>query len=947
LTDSNVSITSKQGAPNTASFPTGTVTLLFTDIEGSAAHWEERRATMSDALRRHEELIRRAIEEQGGYVFKTVGDAFCAAFWRATDGVAAAVEAQRTLVADNSRSSGGLRVRMALHSGTTEERDGDYFGPTVNRVARLLAVVQGGQVVVSGATAQLLRGNMPEGIELRDLGEHRLKDLVEPERVWQLLAFGIPDSFQPLSSLVALPNNLPRQLTVLIGRDECVAEVERLVEEHPLVTLVGTGGIGKTRVALQAGADLLDGSGDGVWFVDLGVVSDPSLTAGAIATTLGVREQQDRPVLQTLLHYLKRKRLLLILDNCEHVIDEIARIADSILHGCPDVRLLATSRELLRIYGERVYRVPSLAVPREEQARVPEAAIDYGAIALFVERAVASDARFRLTAENAPVVADICRRLDGIALAIELAAARVKALAPSQLAQKLEERFRTLTGGSRTALPRQQTMRALIDWSHDLLSGKEQRLFRRLAIFAGGWTLETVTAVCVDAEATSEDAIEGWEVLDILTSLVDKSLVQAELFGSETRYRLLESTRSYAHGQLVKHGEFEAIAHAHAAAFVAYAEQLEAVRDEMPDRAWLELAEPDLSNWRVALQWTLGWRADVELGLRLAGSLGSVWRAFAVPEGWRWTHTALGLVDRSTPPAVVADLKRVDAFLNAALLRFEAARQSAEQALRTYRQTGDEKGIATARYLVGRALVALGRSAEAESTLQQALKALRKLKCHRLTGVTLGTLATAREHANDFASARAMYGEALAVFKEVHDDRDAAVVATHLSWIEFNEGNLEAAISMLDEALSTFRHLNDRPNLVDGHTSMAEYAIVLERYDEGREHASAAVSLAAREQLDTHRAVALQHLVAAAVLHSAAQGNRAPAMFSRAAQLLGYVDACFARHGFRRNRGEQQLYDKTMRALATAIGTQDVAKHAAEGAGWSEERAVNEGSALV
>lgn len=944
--DSEVRATNTQAAAGVSPFPTGTVTLLFTDIEGSTQHWEERRLAMPDALRCHDELIRAAINAHNGYVFKTVGDAFCAAFWRASDGVSAAIDAQRALAIDHSNAIGGLRVRMALHSGATDERDGDYFGPAVNRVARLLAVVHGGQAVVSGATAQLLRGVMPEGTELRDLGEHRLKDLVEPERVWQLLAPGLPEKFQPLSSLVSLPNNLPRQLTALIGRDQVVSDVEALVTAHPLVTLVGTGGVGKTRVALQAGADLLDGSGDGVWFVDLAPLSDPTLAPNAIAAALGVREQPERPVLETLLHYLKRKRLLLILDNCEHLIDEVARIADPILRGCPDVRLLATSREPLRIHGEHVYRVPSLMVPPERDSLTADDVVQYGAVALFVQRAAASDVRFRLTDDCAPDVTEICRRLDGIALAIELAAARVKVLAPRQLAQKLAERFRVLAGGSRTALPRQQTMRALIDWSYDLLTSQEQRLFRRLAIFAGGWTLDSVSAVCADKEPTFHDAIESWEVLDHLSSLVDKSLVQAELFGSETRYRLLESTREYAHGQLVEHGDYEAIARAHAAALLARAEELQEMREETPDRAWLELAASELSNWRVALQWTLGWRGDVRLGQRLAASLGAVWRAFAVTEGWRWTRAALEMVDDATPPVIFADLKRVEAFLNTALLRFEAARESAQEALLTYREIGDEKEIATAQYLGGRALVALGRIGEAEPMLHEALKTLRRLGCSRLTGVTLGTLAMAREHAGDYPPARSMYAEALATFKAVNDDRDAAVVATHLSWIEFSEGNLEAAVRILGEALSTFRHLNDVPNLVDGHTSMAEYAIVLERYDEGRENARQAVMLAAREQLETHRAVALQHLAAAAALRPANDGEGGLVGLSRAAQLLGYIDACFARLGFRRNPGEQQLYEQVMRALSKIIGDSEVERLAAEGATWSEEHAVAEGLAL-
>ncbi|MGB8907433.1 MAG: adenylate/guanylate cyclase domain-containing protein, partial [Candidatus Cybelea sp.] len=358
--------------------PSGTVTLLFTDIEGSTQHWEAQRAAMPEALRRHDELLRTAIEAHGGHVFKTVGDQFCAAFARASDAIAAATDAQRSLIAKDWSAVGGLAVRMALHSGATDERDGDYFGSPVNRVARLLATAHGGQVVVSGATAYLLRGVMPGQTDLRDLGEHQLKDLVEREQIWQLIGPGLPETFPPLRSLGSLPNNLPRQVTPLIGRNGVLAEIEPLVLEQPLVTLVGTGGIGKTRLALQAGADLLDSSPDGAWFVELASLNDAALIVNTIAATFGLRGQANRSMLDVLVQYLRPRRLLLILDNCEHLIDEVAKIADAILNAAPEVRILATSREPLRIAAEHIYRVPSLAVPSGDSL-TSEEALNYGA----------------------------------------------------------------------------------------------------------------------------------------------------------------------------------------------------------------------------------------------------------------------------------------------------------------------------------------------------------------------------------------------------------------------------------------------------------------------------------------------------------------------------------------------------------------------------------------
>jgi predicted ATPase len=541
---------------------------------------------MAEASRQSLGMLRKAVESHRGYVFKTVGDACCASFWVALDAAGAAVAAQRAVAAQEWKLADALRVRIALHSGSTDERDGDYFGPAVNRVARLLAVAHGGQVVVSGSTASLLRGLMAQECELLDLGEHRLKDLAEPERVWQLCAPGLCETFPALRSLGSMPNNLPRQFTPLIGRDDVVETVEALVRKSPLVTLVGTGGVGKTRVALQVAADLLDAFADGAWFVELAPVRDAAHVAGTIASALGLAQQADHPVAETLLRYVKKKRLLLVLDNCEHVIDEAARVAASILAESKDVRMLATSREPLRVTGELVYRLPSL-----------DAA---DALALFVARAALSNREFVLIDSDAPIVAEICARLDGIPFAIELAAARLRILSPSELARRLDERFRILSGGSRNALPRHQTMHALIDWSFDLLTPKEQRVFRRLAIFAGGWTFSQVAPVCLDRDVP-EDAVEEWELLDIVAGLVDKSLIVARLDDSvEQRYEFLESMRAYAREKLESAGERQQIAQRHAELMAGIA------RDATSDwTASGTTLKADLENLRAAISWCL------------------------------------------------------------------------------------------------------------------------------------------------------------------------------------------------------------------------------------------------------------------------------------------------------------------------------------------------------
>ncbi len=925
--------------------PTGTVTLLFTDIEGSTQRWEEHRDAMAQALRRHDDLLRAAIEKHGGHVFKTFGDAFCAAFWRAPDAAAAAIDAQRAFAVEDWCAIGGMQVRMALHSGTTDEREGDYFGPAVNRVARLLAAAHGGQVVFSGATALLLRGLMPEHTELCDLGEHRLRDLAEPEHVWQLVAPGLAQTFPALRSLESMPNNLPRHLTPLIGRDDVLAEIEPVIHEHALVTLVGTGGVGKTRVALQAGADLLDRSGDGVWFVELAPTNDASLVASTIASTLGLREQPERPILETLLRYLKHKRLLLILDNCEHVIEEVAKIADTILRGSPDVRLLATSREPLRIGGEYVYRMPSLAFPLQSDPLALEDALSYGAVALFAQRAAASNSSFKLTDESAPIVAEICRRLDGIALAIELAAARIKVLAPRELAQKLDERFRVLIGGSRTALPRQQTMRALIDWSHDLLSPKEQKLFRRLAIFVGGWTLDTAEAVCADNEA-GEKAFESWEVLDVLSSLVDKSLAHAEQMGNGMRYRLLESTRQYGRERLAEAGEEAAVAQAHAVAFLALGEELYAVFETTPEPVWLARAEPEMENFRAALTWAFGAHGDVRLGQRLAAALRPAWTRFAAAEGQRRIQAARNLLATEMPAVVEAGLDLAEAAIATALAQRKTARERAERALSLYLKLHDPLRVAQARHLLGRAFVDLGKVEAGETMLNLALKEARALGVRSVIGDVLQSLALSRSHVGDVAGARPLFAEALALLRSVGADRVCSHIAGNLAEAEFHEGNAVEALQLENEALATYRTFNHKLGAAISLCNVAAYLIALERYEEARISGQDGLAAARDAQWEAGVAWGLQHLAATAALRPGDDAEHARGDRLRAARLLGYVDARLDAIEALRQYTEEQEHDKMLSALRAALGDDELAKLKAEGASWTEDRAFADALAI-
>ncbi len=909
-----------------APLPSGTITLLFTDIEGSTQHWEQQRTAMPQALRRHDELLRTAIEAYGGYVFKTVGDEFCAAFARPSDALAAAAEAQRSLSREDWSAVGGLAVRMALHSGMTDERDGDYFGSPVNRVARLLATAHGGQVVASNATAQLLRGLMPEQTELVDLGSHRLKDLVEREQIWQLVAPGLPEAFPPLRSLDALPNNLPRQVTPLIGRDEVLAEIEPLVLEHPLVTLVGTGGIGKTRVALQAGADLLDGSADGVWFIELAQLNDAALIVNTIVATFGLHEQANRSLLDVLLQYLRPRNLLLILDNCEHLIEEVAKIADAMLRAAPQVRILATSREPLRIAAEYVCRVPSLTVPSSSDSLPAEDALRYGAVALFAERARVSDGKFTLTDETAPIVADICRRLDGIALAIELAAARVRMLPPRQLAQKLDERFRVLTGGSRTALPRQQTMRALIDWSHELLSESEQRLFRRLAIFAGGWTLDAAEAVCTD------DTLDALDVIDLLSSLVDKSLVVAE--SEHARYGLLESTRAFALEKLEQSAEREALARRHAQWVADLGDRAYEATFTIPPLQRRAQFDPEIENARVAIDWAL-LHDEVVLAARiLAGFDRPYQQLFGAAQVSSRFEAVLARLDAAAQPALAARVWNALADRSEGSRKVEAAQRAVE-----FAQRCDDR-LTTIQSLVWMAygLFQAGRPQEAQPFIDRALQLVKESGLTRslihagaLNVAALVALACGRTD-----EAEHSYAEALALHTTLGDEANAMGIRLNMAEFKFSKGNAAEALELV-RAIEVQTHaartdLNRSVALGNG----AAYRLALGDISGARSAARDALQLTRGVRL-LSATIAMQHLATVAALSGDVR---------RGARLRGYVDASCRNLGVEREVTEQRTYDILTTALREKLSDAEIESLAAEGAQLSEDQAVAEAMAV-
>ena len=779
-------------------------TFLFTDIEGSTRLWEQEPSRMPVALARHDALARAAVERHRGSVVKMIGDGMHAAFADPLDAVLATVELQLALADPGATAGLPLAIRAGMHAGIVERRDHDYFGTAVNRAARIMGAAHGGQVLLSQTVAHLVAPRLPEEVRLRDLGAVHLRDLAGAEHVFQLLHPALRAEFPALRSLATTPSNLPQQVTNFVGRSRELAEVRALLGSVRLLTLTGMGGLGKTRLALKVAAEMQDEFPDGVWLAEFAALADGERVPQAVASVLGVREEAGQPVGDALQRFLTDRSLLLILDNCEHLVEACADLAAALLQGCPGLRVLATSREALHIHGETTYPVPVLSMPDEGAAASPEGIAGCEAVRLFVDRAVAAQPLFRLTAGNAAAVGAICRRLDGIPLALELAAARLRALPVEGIAARLDDRFRLLVGGDRTALPRQKTLRALIDWSHDLLTEAERVAFRRLAVFAGGFTLEAAEAVLAGG------AIADGDVLDLLAQLIEKSLVAVD--ADSGRYGQLETVRQYAAERLQTAGEVAAVRARHRVHFVALAE-----------RARPELLGPHQAEWLARLDLDrenlLGAHASCAddpqagvAGLQLVTALKHYfYRRGLLELAQRVMAEAL-----AHPGAQARDAERSRALFSLGQIclfagRYPEARRHLEACLAIARENGDARRIASVLQPLGAVLSGQGDLAAARRCHDEAIALAQGFGDKREIAAALNNRAQLHRLEGELAAAQPLAEQVLELVTGLGDREGVAIALLNLAMLELARGALAAATPLLAQALAIANETGSRP----------------------------------------------------------------------------------------------------------------------------------------
>ncbi len=772
---------------------TGTLTFLFTDIESSTRRWEADPESMELAVRRHDDVLQSAIGSHQGRFVKQTGDGVFAVFLDAADALGAAVEAQEAFSDDHWASFGALPVRMGLHSGSAVARADDYFGNEVNRAARLMAVGHGGQTLVSHVTAELARHALSEEVSLDDLGMHRLRDLSEPIRIYQIVTPKLSHRFPPLRSLDGYPNNLPAELSSFVGRSTDIETAVEHLAANRLLSLTGAGGSGKTRLALQVAAEMLPRFAGGVWFVDLAGLTEPGLVAQETAATLGIREKAGRPWLDVLTEYVASEQLLLILDNCEHVLDAAAEVIDRTLRASPDLKVLTTTREPLNLSGEVSWRVPTMQLPADPSSDSLDSLLAYEAAQLFTERALAANPDLDLSDDDAPAIAEICRRLDGLPLALELAAARVRALSIADIAKNLGDRFTLLSGGSRTALPRHRTLEGAVAWSYELLTEKERATFGRLTTFSGGFDLDAASAVA------GRDSLTG------VASLTEKSLLAAGTSVFGTRYRMLETVAAFGHQRLGQ--AFAEARDAHLSWAVGFAMSAAPKLDGAKQAQWLDRVAIELDNMRAAMQWSLDGGNPV-LGMAIAGSLYRFWYVRGVREGRHWLELLMK-ADAPHPPELEARVLFATGSLLQSQGEYQRAGELLEESLHMARELGEKRTAAYALHYLFRSRWGEIPEGELREMIDDALSQFRELRDE--TGLALTLLFDVLWHLQygsleDAASGAAELTSVTARLSVPQLSAHGAEIPAVMAWLG---GDFETAAPLLHEAAGHYLEIRN------------------------------------------------------------------------------------------------------------------------------------------
>ena len=788
--------------------PTGTVTFLFSDIEGSTRLIQGLGDRYPEVQLAHNRLLRSAFAAEGGHELRTEGDSFFVVFGSALKACAGAAAAQRDLQRYAWPDGGQVRVRIGLHTGEATLVGNEYLGLDVHRAARVAGAAHGGQVLVSETTRTLVEGGLPPGLRLRDLGVHRLKDLARPERLFQLTIDGLHAEFPALRSLETTPNNLPIQLTSFIGRDDQVREAKQLLARSRLLTLTGPGGTGKTRLSLQIAADVLDRFPDGVYFVSLGAVRDAALVPSAIAQVLAVPITGTRRPIDGLIDYLKDKRTLLVLDNFEQLLPA-ASVATELLQASPALRIVVSSRAVLRVYGEQEFSVPPLTLPDRRAIHGLEALSQCEAVRLFIERAAAARPDFQATNENAPAIAGICERVDGLPLAIELAAARVKLFSPQALLTRLERSLSALGTGARDLPGRQQTLRSAIAWSYDLLDPTGQRLLARFSVFARSGSLEQLEPVCGPPADLGGDVLEG------LDHLADQSLLRRLPELSEPRFLMLQTIREFAAERLAESGEEARIRDRHVQAFYALAEQAHPLLFGRGQKEWLDRLERDHDNVRGALDWCIA-GGDARMAMCLGAAFWRFWQMRGhIHEGRRRLADALAL-----PRSREFPRERLQALEAAAGLAYwqadmETAQRIYDECLELTRQGGDKRALANALYNDGfPALIARRQLPRTRQLFEEALVLFRELGDDAGVARALWGLGDTHYFAGDFTLARASLEESEAINRRLGARFDLGWSLHQLGNVAVKTGRVAAARAYFSEALAIFDEAQDVSGIV-------------------------------------------------------------------------------------------------------------------------------------